>query len=257
MNNKIGLDALGFRLPNNDPAGIRVEGMGTGNRISQNQIAANHGLGIDLGADGLTLNDDVLDVDSGANRLQNFPVIDRVLNDTLEYYINTSPGTFEIEFLTNPECDPTGHGEGWTYLMTRSVTTNGDGFATETLNGLELLPLQFVTATATGHFDGNTSEFSQCKQNTQGLSTPPVTSPTPQHTTGPVAGDVTGDSQVDEADVLALMTCLADNSCNPGFDTDCDGDVDMDDFLAVMVFIAGLPPLPQNEPCPDIGSDTT
>ena len=49
-----------------------VVASGTGNAIRGNQIFSNNGLGIDLGGDGLTDNDP-LDADPGANRLQNFP----------------------------------------------------------------------------------------------------------------------------------------------------------------------------------------
>ena len=35
---------------------------------------------------------------------------------------------------------------------------------------------------------------------------------------------------------------------------DCDGDVDAVDALAILRFVAGLPPLIQTEPCDDIGS---
>ena len=45
---------------------------GTGNRLVGNSITANSQLGIDLNNDGPTAND-VGDVDTGANNLQNFP----------------------------------------------------------------------------------------------------------------------------------------------------------------------------------------
>ena len=37
-------------------------------------------------------------------------------------------------------------------------------------------------------------------------------------------------------------------------DMDCDGDVDAVDALAILRFVAGLPPLGQTEPCSDVGS---
>jgi len=49
----------------------------TGLTIKGNSIFSNGGLGIDLGVNGVTLNDDG-DVDSGVNDLQNFPVITQV-----------------------------------------------------------------------------------------------------------------------------------------------------------------------------------
>jgi hypothetical protein len=37
-------------------------------------------------------------------------------------------------------------------------------------------------------------------------------------------------------------------------DLDCDGDVDAVDALAILRFVAGLPPLVQQEPCDDVGA---
>lgn len=37
-------------------------------------------------------------------------------------------------------------------------------------------------------------------------------------------------------------------------DADCDGIMESTDALALLVYIAGMPPAPQDEPCSDIGS---
>lgn len=37
-------------------------------------------------------------------------------------------------------------------------------------------------------------------------------------------------------------------------DIDCDGDVDAVDMLGILIYIAGLDPLQQTEPCPDVGT---
>jgi hypothetical protein len=55
----------------NGGAGVQV--LGTTSPVSSNSVFANSGLGIDLGADGVTPNDPC-DGDSGANSLQNTPV---------------------------------------------------------------------------------------------------------------------------------------------------------------------------------------
>ena len=66
---------------NNGGDGIFVSN-GTGNTILINDISGNAGLGIDLGGDGVTANDDD-DPDTGANNLQNFSVITEfTLNET-------------------------------------------------------------------------------------------------------------------------------------------------------------------------------
>ena len=57
----------------NAGAGIVIENS-LANPIQRNSIFANVGLGIDLGADGVTPND-AGDGDSGPNDLQNFPVL--------------------------------------------------------------------------------------------------------------------------------------------------------------------------------------
>ena len=55
--------------------GVTVDGAAsTGNRITENSIYSNVGLGIDLGEDSLTPNDPG-DADAGPNGLQNFPVL--------------------------------------------------------------------------------------------------------------------------------------------------------------------------------------
>jgi uncharacterized repeat protein (TIGR01451 family) len=89
------------------------------NVISRNSIFANTpGLGIDLANDGVTLNDPV-DADTGPNKLTNFPVITKaeIVGPNLVLKGFARPGA-EIElFIADP--DPSGFGEGKTYLVTR------------------------------------------------------------------------------------------------------------------------------------------
>ena len=54
--------------------GVRVAETARGIQISQNSIYENGKLGIDLGSNGVTLNDDG-DGDFGANGYQNFPIL--------------------------------------------------------------------------------------------------------------------------------------------------------------------------------------
>ena len=75
--------------------------------------------------------------------------------------LNSTPDTtFTVELFSNAAADPSGHGEGETFLHSVSVTTDGSGdtsFSVTVPNAL--LVDDYITATATGP-DG-TSEFSQ------------------------------------------------------------------------------------------------
>ena len=136
---------------------------GTGNRIQRNSIFNNNGLGIDLGEDGLTSNDDD-DSDSGANRLQNFPTFttsvdagQTKLSGTLQ---STPNSTFVVEFFSNVSGGPLDNHEGQTFLDNIGVFTDGSGKAevSITFSGIE----EHVTATVTD-IDGNTSEFARSR----------------------------------------------------------------------------------------------
>ena len=167
----------------NASGGIACSGTSnaTSNAILGNSIFANintstflqRGLGIDLKqvglggiGDGITLNDD-LDTDEGCNGLQNFPLLQTVAmvanNITIGGSLNSAANeTYRLEFFANDACDPSGHGEGQTFLGVTQVTTNVNGFASfnTTLNTIAGQGRIF-TATATDA-DSNTSEFSAC-----------------------------------------------------------------------------------------------
>ncbi len=112
---------------------------------------------------------------SQGNYEQNYPVLssassstsDTSISGTLNGQANT---TFRIEFFSNSSADPSGYGQGQTYLGYTNVTTdangpndangNPSGNASFTVD----LPIgnlsgQWITATATDP-NGNTSEFS-------------------------------------------------------------------------------------------------
>ncbi len=148
--------------------GVNVKGMGISYTISQNRIFSNELLGIDLtpnewGTDGVTPNDPG-DVDIGPNNFMNFPVLTSALATpgrlVVKGTIDTpNPRTVTIEFFANPVPnpggDPTGYGEGATYLG--SDRPNQQGKFTATLPTVAAGTL--ITATATDA-EGNTSEFS-------------------------------------------------------------------------------------------------
>ena len=141
--------------------------LGTGNAILGNSIFSNAGLGIDLDPDGITAND-AGDGDTGANNLQNFPVLTSATSGnstTVEMTLNSAANTiFRVEFFSNSACDPPGNGEGETFLgVSTDVTTDGSGDASPTIIFLTTVPVgQFITATATDP-SNNTSEFSACQ----------------------------------------------------------------------------------------------
>ena len=173
INNTIGGTVSVPGPPGNVIAGNAGNGIGvsfgafgvTGLTIKGNSIFSNGGLGIDLGVNGVTLNDDG-DVDSGVNDLQNFPVITQVtrgpnftnFSGTLDAAPNTS---YDLEFFANDAIDPSSYGEGQTFLVAllgKMTDANGHiGFSFQTPNTIG--PNQRLTATATDP-NGNTSEFS-------------------------------------------------------------------------------------------------
>jgi hypothetical protein len=149
-------------IASNGGAGVAVDA-GNGTWISANSIHSNGGLGIDLGPTGPTPND-AGDGDTGANGLQNFPVITKARFNgaatTIEGVLNSAPSTaYKVQLFKSPAGDPSGYGEGQTYLTEISVTTDGSGkatFATGTPGNVESL-----SATATMQAAPyNSSEFS-------------------------------------------------------------------------------------------------
>ncbi len=110
----------------NDQSGIEIQS--TFNRdiaILGNSIFGNGNLGIDLrggtqDTSGVTAND-AGDGDTGANNLQNYPVLTAATatatNLTIEATLNSTPSTsFRVEFFANAAADSSGHGEGQTFL---------------------------------------------------------------------------------------------------------------------------------------------
>ncbi|MEM9479454.1 MAG: hypothetical protein AAGA58_07360 [Verrucomicrobiota bacterium] len=148
----------------NGRPGVRVNGGGTlRNRILGNSIHSNDELGISLGAAIVPVPNDPGDVDSGPNNRQNFPVV--TMADTGGFVIATlnseADKTFRIEFFSNTACDPSGNGEGETFLGAKELVTDGTGDGSVTFFTPALAENAFVTATATDP-DGNTSEFGPC-----------------------------------------------------------------------------------------------
>ena len=156
----------------NGAIGIRSNGANViqnsfrGNSIHSNGALIAPGLGIDLGAIGPTAND-AGDADTGANGLQNFPIIASVgvgPNSTnIKGSLNTKAGAvFNLDFYRNSSCDPSGNGEGEHFIGSTTVTTDANGNANfDVTFTVSSSPTEVVTGTATDEI-GNTSEFSPC-----------------------------------------------------------------------------------------------
>ncbi len=150
-NNKIHDNDIGITVPYNKSIAIR-----------QNSIYNNASLGIDLNSDGSTPNDP-LDLDTGPNNLQNYPVIvssmtkcDGTTDTRNVPMFNSTPNiTFTIDYYANPSWDPNGtaprQGEQW--HSSQTVTTDANGDAT-----LAIPNITYPSVTATAP-DGSTSEF--------------------------------------------------------------------------------------------------
>jgi CSLREA domain-containing protein len=179
----------------NAQGGVAVDGPGGfDNLISGNSLFSNGFLGIRLSNTGAPLANDACDVDTlPGNRGQNYPVITSAViaagNVTISGTLNsTQSADFQIEFFSNVACDPSGNGEGQTFLGFANVTTPVGGC--DVSFGPLVFPVPpgqtFITASAT-ELPFNTSEFSACF--TAGGAPPtPTLTPTPTSTPpGPTA----------------------------------------------------------------------
>ncbi len=160
----------GNQIANSGSDGVEIASGGS-NAVRGNSIFSNAGLGIELRdaqPDGTVTPNDAGDGDTGANTLQNFPVIDSATsagNSTdVAGTLDSSPGGgFRLDFYSSPTCDPSGNGEGQTYLGSANTGTDDGGHGTFNVQLLQAVPVgHVVTATLTGE-SPNTSEFSPCR----------------------------------------------------------------------------------------------
>lgn len=154
-------------IANNSSSGISVVRSTDVFSIVGNSIYSNASIGIDLGADSFTYNDDG-DVDSGSNDLLNFPVVENVVDDgsdlTIDYTVDVPSGSYRVEFFSNYSED-LGYWEGETLLGSYNITHPGgeqayvhtlSGAAGET--GITMSITEIDNSTFSGF--GSTSEFS-------------------------------------------------------------------------------------------------
>lgn len=174
-----GSPAPGNLIAFNGLAGVRVIQGGRA-YISQNSIYLNgssgrFGLGIDIGALGLT---------PRGEGSQNFPEITAAVTTVTGVRVSGRLDSFgmgehRLEFFASPDCDDSGHGEGFRYLGHIVGQTDAAG-ALEFDDEL-LVPVrdgEAITSTATGPA-GFTSEFSRCALATAAPVPPPGAAPLP------------------------------------------------------------------------------
>ncbi len=155
--------------------------------ILSNSIFSNAQLGINLSGNdsspyGVTLNDPGDGDGFVANQGQNFPEISDASvtgsKATVSGKLNsTASTTFRLEFFASAACDPSGYGEGQTFIGSTSVTTESDGNQNFTFTSSDEFEVpvgqSVITSTATDPIN-NTSEFSKCLTAT---GAPPNTAP--------------------------------------------------------------------------------
>jgi hypothetical protein len=142
--------------------GVEVLKSGTatpeGNRILSNSIFSNQALGIDLSNSGSGGREqDPKDPDTGANNLQNFPVITSATTTgtttTIAGTLNSKPRKpFTIQLFSNPSATD----EGKTFLGQVQKKTNRKGKASFSFFGPAVAQGDEITATGAN----GTSEFS-------------------------------------------------------------------------------------------------
>jgi hypothetical protein len=217
-NNSIGgtLAGQGNTIAFNTGAGIAMPpSAGTGNTILGNSIYSNTGLGIDLNNDGVTANDPG-DGDTGPNNLQNYPVLTSatIVSTTQANFVGTLNSTannqFRIEFFSNAAQDPTGHGEGQTYLGFVNVTTDGSGNASfNTTLTATISAGSFVSATATKS-NATFTTFTDTSEFATNTVVPANTAPTLNAAKSPALTTETEDAALPSGPVGTLVSALVD-----------------------------------------------
>jgi len=152
-------------------------------QYSGNLIYSNAGLGIDLAAsgdapDGVTANDPG-DADNGPNGLQNFPTVtfatSGVNGSKIGFSFDSQPDQlYTLDFFANTAPDPSGHGEGQTFLAYGTARTDATGHAEGTVDtavpiaGLHVAATASLRITEDGVTRYKTSEFSPAVVGVQG-----------------------------------------------------------------------------------------
>jgi parallel beta-helix repeat protein len=153
---------LGNTIADNARDGVRVFG-GVNNRIQNNAFGGNLGLGINLGADGITPND-AADADTGPNNLLNFPEVSPVVlvanTMSLRYTVPGAAASVAFPLTVDfYKADASGRqGALLIHTDTYSAAEAGQLKAITVPRPPALLATDAIVATATDP-SGNTSEF--------------------------------------------------------------------------------------------------
>jgi hypothetical protein len=183
--NYIGTDGAGTSALANGVNGVLLAGS-SGNTVgglsakTRNTIAFNTGVGVKVdGSSGTTNQNQILgnSIDQngslgialvgGGNDNQAAPTIVQVKSDTTKTTVKATltsipSTTFRIELFSSPACDPSGSGEGASFLGMKTITTDATGSATFSIQ-VALVPAgQALTETATRQDVTETSQFSVC-----------------------------------------------------------------------------------------------
>ena len=138
----------------NTTNGVNVDS-GTGNSMLGNSLFSN-------GSPGILLNSA-----NNANNTQAAPVLTSVsgstsgttISGTLQSVAST---TFRVECFANAAMDPSGQGQGQTFIGFATLTTDTSGNASFTATFTTVVPRgYFISATATNLTSGDTSQFSK------------------------------------------------------------------------------------------------
>lgn len=168
--------------------------------VRQNSIYGNGELGIDLSnsgtsgasvGDGVTPNGPANELREGPNNLVNYPMLlgtDHGSTTVEGVYEGMANETYQLDFYSNETADPSGHGQGQTWIGSESVTTDGAGVANFSFSfDVDTLDGHTISATATNSM-GSTSEFSGSIV----MPTSPV-NPNPNDPADPQSGSSTGE----------------------------------------------------------------
>ena len=209
------LNLIAYNGNNGVAVVTNIVGVPVQNAIRGNSIHDNGALGIELGANGVDVND-AGDVDTGENEHQNYPVLAAggtpLVTASLASQANTD---YNLDIYRNDACDASGNGEGQAHVFSMLVTTDGSGHASQLIDLTGLVSSgDGLTATATDP-DGNTSEFSACVV----LTLPATATPTPTRTRTPTATATVNASA--SATATASATPSATPTCAVGPHSSC------------------------------------
>lgn len=166
ITNSANLDLQQNRIAFNDGNGIQTDDNSSGIALFQNSMYGNSGIGIDLGSNGPTPNDPG-DVDEGPNRLQNFPVIESAVLDTvafpptltISYRVDSNAGVSAYPlFVDFYWSDVDEDAQGRFFLNTDFSYSTPNALRTVVFNFIDGVPGGWLTATALDQ-DRNTSEL--------------------------------------------------------------------------------------------------